>query len=375
MPTFELSLTKDYVPEWTVIDAVREIFQNALDQQTSVIDNTMFCNYAAGAEQYPGVLRIGNKSSVLKTSTLLLGSSTKRDDPNTIGQFGEGYKVGTLVLLRNGKKVTFYNYGAKEVWTTRFKNSKKYEAEILEFNVDKKYAWQSIPDDNLTIDIEGITADEYKAIVESNLHLQYDVSRLPTKYGDILLNPAHAGKVFVNGLFVCNYAPYTKGYDFKPKEIKLGRDRSLVDSFALRWLSSKMWSDNSNSEVVTMAAELVRSNARDVEFITEFNHVSPKATKSIADEVAKQFVQEHGPTAIPVSNNDELTKVPEGRKAVMTSESRKRLVEHGEFYTKPAEVVVESVRLRLLNWLTTHEQSLSRRAVSELTTLISEVIN
>lgn len=74
MSKFELSISPDYVPNWTVVDGVRELFQNALDQQTLLPNNEMFFSYENE------ILRVGNKSSVLGINTLLLGASTKRED-------------------------------------------------------------------------------------------------------------------------------------------------------------------------------------------------------------------------------------------------------------------------------------------------------
>jgi len=93
-----------------------------------------------------------------------------------------------LVLLRHGKQVTFYNYGNKEVWKPRFVNSKRFGARILTFFVDKKYFWQSVPDNNLIIEVTGITQEEYWDIVNSNLHLQtLDPDRvIETEFGRII---------------------------------------------------------------------------------------------------------------------------------------------------------------------------------------------
>ena len=211
MSKYELSLAPDYVPEWGVVEAVRELFQNAIDQQTTLPDNAMFFNYDAEKQ----LLSVGNKNSVLEVKTLLLGSTTKANDSKTIGQHGEGYKVATLVLTRLGKVVTFYNYGAREVWRPRFVKSRRYGTQVLTFFVDKKYIWQSVPDNNLLIEIEGITPEEYAKIVESNLHLQDVGDVIETPRGRILEDEKFKGKVFVNGLFVCKYEPYQYGYDFK----------------------------------------------------------------------------------------------------------------------------------------------------------------
>ena len=56
MKKFELSISPDYVADWGVIEAVRELFQNALDQQTINKNNKMFFTY----DKESKILRIGN---------------------------------------------------------------------------------------------------------------------------------------------------------------------------------------------------------------------------------------------------------------------------------------------------------------------------
>lgn len=72
MTKYELSLTKDYVPGWTLTDAMRELFQNAVDQEVTVPGNTMFWEYHEEIESF----HIGNKLSILEPKSLLLGAST-----------------------------------------------------------------------------------------------------------------------------------------------------------------------------------------------------------------------------------------------------------------------------------------------------------
>ncbi|MDP9675382.1 hypothetical protein J2W97_001365 [Paenibacillus jamilae] len=371
MSKYELSLSKDYVPDWTVVDAVRELFQNALDQQTTSNDNKMFFEY----ENETRKLCIGNKSSILNVKTLLLGSSTKRDDPNTIGQFGEGYKIATLVLTRLNKPVTFYNYGAKEVWKPRFVNSRRYGEDILTFFVDKKYPWDKVPDNNLTIVIENITNQEYQDIVESNLHLQDVGEIIESSFGRILEEERYKGKVFVNGLFVCNYSEYTQGYDFKPEYIKIDRDRKLADSFELKWLSSRMLSGvNSNKTV-----DMIKNSSPDVQYITSaYTTNADNRLREIVDNVYDDFRNEHGENAVPVSNQEEYTEVSKSAKyrPVYVSSSHAIAIKTSYKYVKPVlePDKKESVNKRLVTWLDSHKQSLSKKAIRQLEEIIEDVV-
>lgn len=87
MRKYELSISADYVPAWGVVEAVREFFQNAVDEETRDASNKMMLRYDEESE----VLIIGNKHSELDIKTLLFGSTTKNGQDKMIGQHGEGY--------------------------------------------------------------------------------------------------------------------------------------------------------------------------------------------------------------------------------------------------------------------------------------------
>lgn len=299
---FELSLSANYIEHWGVVEAIRELFQNSLDQETENVENKMFFDYDSSEE----VLRIGNKSSVLTVSSLLLGETTKRSSNVTIGQFGEGYKLALLVLSRLDKAITIYNYAVKEVWHPKLITSRRYGGkQILVVDVDKKHFWQSVPDNNLVFEIGSISRNEYNEICDSNLHLRPATEIIKTAYGDIICDDFCKGKVFVKGLFVNEVENLEYGYDFKPEHIKLDRDRKMVADFDLKWKTSMMWKESGDERLI----ELSKAGAMDVYFLKEVwtNHASKFA--AVASTAYTSFKAEHGENAYPVTNQAELETI------------------------------------------------------------------
>lgn len=92
MANLELTISPKYVANWSFTQAIREIFQNSLDQQTVNPTNTVLFDYSPDTQ----TLKIGNKGSNLCPSTLVLGNTSKASDDRTIGQFGEGYKLAKI---------------------------------------------------------------------------------------------------------------------------------------------------------------------------------------------------------------------------------------------------------------------------------------
>lgn len=365
MTKYELSLTRDYVPDWTLVDAVRELFQNALDQETVAADNKMFWEYSEG------IFKVGNKLSVLEPKSLLLGATTKAGDDKTIGKFGEGYKIATLVLTRLGKVVTFYNYGAREVWRARFSKSRKYGAEILVFEVDKKYPWTSVPDNNLTISIEGITEQEFSEIRSSNLHISKKNSDfIQTPKGRILLDPDSKAMMYVNGLLIRKSEGFTYGYDFNPDQIALDRDRKLIQDFDLKWTTSQMWLSGGD-QVATMAAELVKDNSPDTAYLTEVSYGYEKI-KPISEKATESFTATYGKNAVPVSSQEQAELIPNSHKAIIVTENLAKVIKSNPSFTVPPKVTTPSLADKVESWLDKYGANIKRAARRELQGILNE---
>ena len=77
---YELTLTPNYVSDWTFNDAIRELIQNGTDQE--VLDNKNHFSIEYDRERQ--VLQLKNSKSALKINTLLLGRS--RSEERRVGK-------------------------------------------------------------------------------------------------------------------------------------------------------------------------------------------------------------------------------------------------------------------------------------------------
>lgn len=334
MRRFDLGMSIDYCPNWGVVEAVREFFQNALDAQTVSPENTMYFEYVSSEQ----VLRIGNRNGSLGTNTLLLGQSSKRSDSSTIGQHGEGYKVATVVLLRNEKSVTVYNRGSKEVWFAKVVKSRRYNADVCVFDIEKVSTFKSVPNHDLIFEIGNITEAEYEAIKDSNLHLQkIDAENIIEADGSrILLDQAHSGKIYVNGLFVCKSKVAKYGYDIKPALMKLDRDRGLVDSYDLQFALAKIICATGNTDFIHDVKELW-----DGQYIRFYlnSYLGQPDLSALFDRVYNEFTEKHGEGAVPVTSTEEFNRLKaNGYNAVLVSESNYHYITNSSSYSDPCAV-------------------------------------
>lgn len=316
MKRFDLGMSINYCPTWGVVESVREFFQNAHDEEIVNPENKMYFGYDKDSK----TLRIGNKNGRLTTNTLLLGQSSKKDNSETIGQHGEGYKVATVVLLRNGKGVKVYNRADKEVWTAKTIKSRRYQADVVVFDIEKVSIFKSIPDHDLIFEISGIDEDEYNAIVDSNLFLQdlregedYITSNpgypLTTRMCKVLTGEKHAGKLFVGGLYVTTskYAKY--GYDFAPGLVKLDRDRGFIDGIDLQFLTAKVISATGDTELINEAKNFWDGSYFKY-YLSSYKSVFDNSSYAeMFDKSYQEFLDENGEDAIPVQTTDDFNRL------------------------------------------------------------------
>lgn len=336
MSRYELGMSMDYVSHWTVVDAVREIFQNSLDEEIQNPENKWYFNYDNETE----TLRVGNKLSVLDTSSLLLGKSSKRDDNKTIGQYGEGYKVATVVLLRNGCGLTVYNYNEKCVWKARVIKSRRYNENICVFDVEKMLFFEKVPENSLIFEITGISEEMISNIKERNLWLQEDLGEvIETESGKILKDSKYKGKLFVKGLYVCDNNSLNYGYDLEPSLVKLDRDRGLIESFDLySSLAKVIMATNDISFITSMM------NTSDGSYLRYHLYNSGiDVGKILCDTVHDNFRDKYGSDAIPVTSMETFNNYKQtyGINAVMVSENEYYYIKNSSKY-KEAELTIGS---------------------------------
>lgn len=348
--TYELSLVKDYVSSWGIVQAVRELLQNQLDSKAP-----FQCEYVNNS------LIITTQGVSLPSKSLLLGATTKANDDETIGSFGEGYKIALLVLTRLHKPVIIFN-GIK-IWKPEFRESEIYEGtETLHITETARYGMTN----DLTFEIQSISQEEYAEIVDSCLHL-WDEERIGTVYhtdrGAILKD--HAGKLYVNGLFVCDTG-LKYSYDIKPRYLKLERDRQTVSSWDLKYQTTSMWIDSGHYEEI---AEMVEDKVADIEYANYFT-----TNNDLLSAVFVNFSKKHnGKTA--VSNQDEFQFVSESKSSqpVIVPGLMMSLLNANPSYTKSMTMPIsETPKLALERWLDEYKDDLSDDALSAFNLLIDK---
>lgn len=343
MRRFELGMSLDYVSNWSIVDAIREIFQNALDEEIQSPENKWYFDYDENSE----ILRIGNRLSRLSTKSLLLGCSSKRDDISTIGQHGEGYKVATIVLLRSGCKVKVYNYNEREIWSAKVINSRRYKTEIGVFDVEKMGILKSIPENSLVFEISNISKEVYESVKMKNLWLQDDLGKIyETEHGRVLLDQRFAGKVFVRGLYVCDKEQLTYGYDLSPSLISLDRDRGLVDSFNLQYQLGKLLIDVDDTSFISDIKD-----KWDGYYIRCFAYFSSSRLKDVYDNALSKFQEKYGADAFPCTDTEEFNRLKrKGYNVAMVTDNEHYYITHSDNYTSSVSETGDSIVDELKSW-------------------------
>ena len=221
---YELPIARNYVHNWGIEEAIREIMQNAIDSETD--GNSLSVNYSAGK------LDIENSGCTLDISQLVLGNSGKSDD-KYIGTYGEGFKLALVVLLRNGIDVVIKTNGQR--WQPEFRRSRKFKVDTLHVDVYE----EGCNEDSILFSLSGLDFDTFEAIRNKNLAMLEAMGHsigktVSSDYGDILLDKKYKGMMFVNGLFIQTDSSFQYGYNFKSECIKLDRDRKAINYYKLR---------------------------------------------------------------------------------------------------------------------------------------------
>lgn len=283
---YELSLSRNYVSRWGLAEAVRELIQNALDSSSPFVYE--FSEQDDGAKQ----LRLTSEFTTLTPQTLLLGATSKADDQDAIGSFGEGYKIALLVLTRLGYEVVMHNGDVD--WHPSFRHHKKFNEELL---VIEELAARDKTNKGLNVEISGLDNDDVAAIIDSCLRMQEHVGEVKlTKFGDILLE--RPGKLYVGGLFICKIEAHY-GYNIKPQFLRLERDRQTVSTFDLFDVTRDMWYETKEFDRIAVMID------QDVPDLRYARYSAPDMVKQACYEL---FRKNH-PGAVVAETQDQLKQL------------------------------------------------------------------
>ena len=280
MKNYELPISPNYVSNWGIKEAIREILQNAIDSDNCGHPKQILYS-ADGA-----VLTVINKGARLPLSSLVLGCSSKDDIDGMIGKFGEGYKLALVVLLRKGLKVDILN--GEEEWIPSFKLSDNFGTQVL--NIEVNQLPENAECDDVVFAISGIDEDLYK-------ELQLLFPCINDDYGDvvesdngtILLDKKFQGKMYVEGLFIQSDSNFQYGYNFKSSVVDLDRDRKAINYYELKKLTaaSVVTAEKCSTEIF----KAISNSYTDIKDITE---VLDEASESFLTDYRDMLYEEKG---------------------------------------------------------------------------------
>ncbi len=213
----KFGISKDYVPHWGVVQAIREIYQNFIDYGEYDVEVIEINDTVSS-------VRLSNDFKPESWEFLKIGFSRKKD--GAIGKHGEGLKLAGLIFNRNNKvfqissclgqaEAEFYddeNIGSCYGLSINETTSERFE---VYFEADSK---------DLSMFIEG--------------HVKKNDILQSSYCGDIVKK--EAGNIYVGKLFVCKLPGLKYALNFNPDCVDLGRDRDMPSTFDLEYYTNQI---------------------------------------------------------------------------------------------------------------------------------------
>ncbi len=272
---YELPISQNYVSNWGLNEAIREIMQNAIDSEKDGHKMDIIYNN--------GVLSIRNIGVNLQIESLVLGN-TGKSGSKYIGKYGEGYKLAIIVLLRLGYEVVINTNGQK--WVPQFRKSRKFKVETIHFDVYES----NVSSEEITFEISGIDYETFSEVRDINIAMLKTMGhgigkKIETDYGEILLDKKFKGMMFVEGLFIQEDKSFNYGYNFDSSYVALDRDRKAINYYKLRELTAKAMTAHKDVRITETAIHNRYVDVRDI--VNCIDDVSVEFTTNFANHFIK----------------------------------------------------------------------------------------
>lgn len=294
MAIMELPIKHSYVPSWGTWEGVREIVQNGLDEQDQR-NHKLEVLYDPRRE----TLTVRNIGADMGPNVLLLGESSKTEDSSLRGQFGEGLNLAMLALVRAGHSL--YVTTPNESWTAQLGKSAVFNERVLMVQTRKRRT----PGKDVTVLIGNLPEERWFEIRDRFLPLTEYVKIDGGYYGDLLPEPQHAGKIYVKGIFVMDWADTNFGFDLR--NVQTDRDRNMISAWDLQYHIRYVISAAMKSGVEGVAAKIFD---KFVAGDADVNGASADlGSQSFREEMARRFREKYGENAVPVATLSECREL------------------------------------------------------------------
>jgi hypothetical protein len=208
---------RDYVSDWGIPEAIREIYQNFKDYGEFDVDSY--------DSPYGNIVRLSNTYVPEDLSIFKIGKSIKSE--GSIGKYGEGLKLALLIMLRENRKckVRSGNYLIEPIFIN---DDLLGEVLALQFRV---------LDNTKCFSVEfECTKDEWSQFDDTLIE---DLDVLHEIYCGSLVDK-EPGSVYVGGIFVSKLDGLNYAYNFDPEFVELERDRTIPRQFDVEYYASRI---------------------------------------------------------------------------------------------------------------------------------------
>lgn len=222
MSTINYGIGREYLKDWGLTEALREIYQNFIDygEFSELIESSKF--------EGKSIVRIFNEYEPEGLEFLRIGNSVKKE--GAIGKHGEGLKMAMLIFLREDLNIgiRFKDQVIMPKW-----QENSIIGDVLSLTVKK-----SIRPINGKFEIAFLIDTElYKAFRNSIIKPE-DVIFHEAFHGKLVNKPK--GNLYSGGLFVAHIRSLKNSYDLNPLRLSLDRDRRVPGAFETNYHTSKI---------------------------------------------------------------------------------------------------------------------------------------
>lgn len=373
---YEITISPNYVSNWGIKEAIREILQNAIDGETN--------GYEKIVDYNGDTLNITSLGVDLQAKDLILGCSSKDDQDGMIGKYGEGFKLALVVLLRKGLNVEIQN--GNKIWTPSFKISDTFGTQVL--NIEETES----SGNELTFSISPVDQQLFNSLLDYFPCINNDFGKtVDCDNGQILLDKKFKGKMYVEGLYIQTDDNFKYGYNFNSDVVELDRDRKAINYYDLRALTAQsiITAEECNKEIFDAITDSC-VDVRDIEEVIE------EASDSFLQEYRDQFYEENEleentlvateavmkqleqmDIDVPVVKGTEIQSylIAKANDKLGIIEEAKEVLKNKDEKEEAFDNFNNSTYAKLMNWLYENKKYLTKKAQASFLNIISNSYN